>query len=97
MTFSTIVHYHRREGGQCACVDSESGHAVTDDDSKTTSEKAQTEPEPLIYPADSISPENTSLDLAIPEPTATEQDGYGQEQRVQEEQHYMDQGNDLMA
>ena len=95
MTFSTIVRYHRRDDGHCACVDSETGRVVMDDD-KTTSEKAQAEPEPLIYPADSISPEivspdNTSLDLITPEPTATEQNVYEQEQ------HYTEQRDDLMA
>lgn len=59
--------------------------------SKANSEKAQGEPEPLIYPADDASAENASLDLTIPEPTTPEQIVN------EEEQHYTEQQDGSVA
>lgn len=86
VTFSTIVYYHRREHRHCACVGLETGHGVMESDSKTNSEKAQTEPEPLIYSGDEASPENGSLDLTTPESTTPEEVVYEEEQRHSEPQ-----------
>ncbi|KFZ19531.1 hypothetical protein V502_03592 [Pseudogymnoascus sp. VKM F-4520 (FW-2644)] len=86
VTFSTIVYYHRREHRHCACVGLETGHGVMESDAKTNSEKAQTEPEPLIYSGDEASPENGSLDLTTPESTTPEEVVYEEEQRHTEQQ-----------
>lgn len=91
VTFSTIVHYHRREHRHCACVGLETGHGDIEIDSKTNSEKAQTEPEPLIYSGDEASPENGSLDLTTPESTTPEEVVY------EEEQSHTEQQGDLIA
>lgn len=86
VTFSTIVYYHRREHRHCTCVGLETDHGVMESDSKTNSEKAQTEPEPLIYSGDEASPENGSLDLTTPESTTPEEVVYEEEQRHTEPQ-----------
>lgn len=48
---------------------SQTGQGDIESDSKTNSEKAPTEPEPLLYSVDEASPENGSLDLTTPEST----------------------------
>ncbi|KFX96285.1 hypothetical protein O988_05390 [Pseudogymnoascus sp. VKM F-3808] len=85
VTFSTIVHYHRREHRHCSCGDLESGHIDIESDSKTNSEKAQTEPEPVMSSGDEVSPVNGSLDLTTPETTTPEEVVYGEEQRHTEQ------------
>ncbi|KFY30432.1 hypothetical protein V493_01926 [Pseudogymnoascus sp. VKM F-4281 (FW-2241)] len=91
VTFSTIVHYHRRGHRHCTCLGLETGHVDTESDSKTNSEKAQTEPEPLIYSGDEASPANGSLDLTTPESTTPE------EVVDEEEQHHTKQQGDPIA
>ncbi|KFY17197.1 hypothetical protein V492_00825 [Pseudogymnoascus sp. VKM F-4246] len=93
VTFSTIVHYHRRHHRHCACGGPETGHGDTESDSKTNSEKAQTEPEPLIYSGDETSPETGSLDLTTPESTTPEEVVYEEEQ----EQQQTEQQEELIA
>ncbi|KFX89139.1 hypothetical protein V490_07211 [Pseudogymnoascus sp. VKM F-3557] len=85
VTFSTIVHYHRREHRHCSCGDLEAGQVDIESDSKTNSEKAQTEPEPLMSSGDEASPVNGSLDLTTPETTTPEEVVYGEEQRHTEQ------------
>ncbi|KFY92146.1 hypothetical protein V498_05133 [Pseudogymnoascus sp. VKM F-4517 (FW-2822)] len=48
---------------------SQTGQGDIESDSKTNSEKAPTEPEPLLYSGDEASPENGSLDLTTREST----------------------------
>jgi hypothetical protein len=91
VTFSTIVHYHRREHRHCSCGDLEAGNVDIESDSKTNSEKAQTEPEPLMSSGDEASPVNGSLDLTTPETTTPEEVVYGEEQR------HTDQREDLIT
>lgn len=91
VTFSTTVHYHRRGHRHCTCLGLETGHVDTESDSKTNSEKAQTEPEPLIYSGDEASPANGSLDLTTPESTTPE------EVVDEEEQHHTKQQGDPVA
>lgn len=86
VTFSTIVHYHRRGNCHCACGDSETGHIGIESDSKTNSEKAHTEPEPLMYSGDEASPENGSLDLTTPDSTTPEEAVYEEDQRHAEQE-----------
>jgi hypothetical protein len=93
VTFSTIVHYHHLEHRHCACVRSETGHGDIESDSKAHSEKAQTEPEPLMFSGDEASPENGSLDLTTPESTTPEEVVYEEEQQ----QQHMGQKEDLIA
>ncbi|OBT79779.1 hypothetical protein VF21_01436 [Pseudogymnoascus sp. 05NY08] len=93
VTFSTIVHYHRREHRHCACVRSETGDGDIESDSKAHSEKAQTEPEPLMFSGDDASPENGSLDLTTPESTTPEEVVYEEEQQ----QQHTGQQDDLIA
>lgn len=62
---------------------SETGHGDIESDSKATSEKAQTEPEPLMFSGDEASPENGSLDLTTPESTTPEEVVYEEEQQQQ--------------
>lgn len=91
VTFSTIVQYHRREHRHCSCGDLEAGQVDIESDSKTNSEKAQTEPEPLMSSGDEASPVNGSLDLTTPETTTLEEVVYGEEQR------HMEQRKDLIT